>query len=355
MNLLILSKYTSMGASSRLRTHQYIPYLEENGIKIEVNSLFDDKYLTSFYKKEKISKIHLLKLFFKRICILLTLKKYDLIWIEKEILPYFPSIFEFLLNKFNIKYVVDYDDAIFHNYDQSKNKIIRYFLSNKISKVMKYSERVFVGNQYLYEYAERSNSNMIKLIPTVVDIDKYKIKQSYKTNVINIGWIGTPYTQKYLIELKDVFIKLQKEFDIKVSIIGGNTIISDIFRNINHEIIPWSEETEANLISKFDIGIMPLPNAPFEKGKCGYKLIQYMATGIPVIATPVGVNVDIINKSNSGFLSDSFEEWYNNIKTLILNENIRMELGRNGRSSVEKNYSLQVYQKKIFEIFTEDN
>lgn len=355
MKILLLSKYTKLGASSRLRTQQFIPYLEKNGCDVTINSFFDDIYLKNLYSNKKTSRIHLLKLFIKRILAVLFVKKYDLIWIEKEILPYFPSIFEFFLNKFNVKYIVDYDDAIFHNYDKSKNKLIKILLSKKIANVMKYSSMVVVGNDYLSLYAKRSGAKNITYIPTVVDINRYLKKTNYLSDVINIGWIGTPYTQKYIIELKDVLEKLQNEFFIKILAVGANENLKEQLAGLNVEIVPWSENSEANSISRFDIGIMPLHDGFFEKGKCGYKLIQYMATGIPVIGSPIGVNTKIITDANCGLLALSKEEWYANLKQLIIHNKYREEFGINGRIAVENKFSLQFQRNKILEKFKEIN
>lgn len=348
--VLILSKYTRIGASSRLRTQQYVPFLISEGVDIKINSFFDDKYLNNLYQKRKISKFHLTKLLIRRLFVFLSVYKYDLLWIEKELIPYFPPFLECFLKLLNIKFVVDYDDAIFHNYDQSNNKMVRLFLSNKISKVMKLADKVFVGNYYLYEYAEKSNAKEIHYIPTVVDVTRYKKKDCYKTNVINIGWIGTPSTQKYLLELKEVFIRLQEEFNINIIAVGANNIVTESFSGINHQVLSWSEASEAQLISSFDIGIMPLSNGLWEKGKCGYKLIQYMASAIPVVATPVGVNIDIVNSSTCGYLAGDHEQWYLHLKSLMSDEKLRETFGINGYLSVQDKYSLQVQKNKILKL-----
>ena len=184
--ILLLSKYTRMGARSRLRTIQYIPYLERNGYKVTQQSLFDDDYLKSLYLKNKTSKLHVFSLFIKRIYTLLKVKKFDLLWIEKELFPYFPAWFEFFLKKIGIKYIVDYDDAIFHNYDLSNNKIIKSVLGNKIDLVMKNSALVIAGNNYLAERAKIAGVNNIHIIPTVVDRERYT--ESYKKNdIILVG------------------------------------------------------------------------------------------------------------------------------------------------------------------------
>lgn len=336
MKVLILAKYTSQGASTRLRTLQYLNTLHNNNIETTVSSLFNDRYLDILYQTNKKPKIYALVLILKRVIALFSVQKYDILWIEKELFPYFPSWFEYSLSMLGVKYIVDYDDAVFHNYDRSSNSIVRLFLKRKISKVMRMSSGVIVGNNYLKEYAELAKADNILLLPTVITLEKYTIvKSNIESRSLNIGWIGTPQTQKYLEYVLPVLNDLYKKHDIKLTVIGGNNIPNS---KLPVDYIVWNEATEVDNLSKFDIGIMPLPNQPFEKGKCGYKLIQYMALCIPVIGSPVGANKNIINESNSGYLACDLNEWSCNLEKLILNADLRSTLGKNGRLAVENNY-----------------
>lgn len=349
-HILALTKYSRMGASSRLRTLQYIPFLEQQGINITVQSLFDDQYLENLYSGKKNSKLSIINYYIKRLHTLLRVKSFDVVWVEKELFPYLPAFFEQLLSFFGVKYVVDYDDAIFHNYDLSKNFIVRTFLSKKIDSVMKSSSCITVGNSYLMERAKQNNSS-VQWVPTVIDIDRYVPRRKEATDSIIIGWIGSPSTQKYILELKDALIAISKKHPISLLLVGANKNITNYFPGINVEVVPWNETTEVMHIQKMDIGIMPLTDGPWEKGKCGYKLIQYMACSIPVIASPVGVNVDIVNNSNSGYLAGSTNEWIKSIDALASSSEQRYILGASGRRSVETTYSVQVQATKLFNLF----
>jgi hypothetical protein len=177
MKILYLTKYTRLAGSSRMRSYQYFPYLEEAGMQVTVKPFFDNAYLKDFYAgKKNISAV--LKSYVKRLGVLFSVFSYDRVVIEKEIFPFLPAWAEWMLKRLGIQYIVDYDDAIFHNYDQSSNPIIKKFLANKIAKVMRFSGTVVAGNQYLADYATRSGAKNIEIIPTVIDLERYPVKNS---------------------------------------------------------------------------------------------------------------------------------------------------------------------------------
>lgn len=311
--------------------------MKKSGIELEHSPLFDDSYLENLYSRKKINKLYVLKRYFQRVIKLFNSKDYDLLWIEKELFPWMPLNIEGLLNKLRVRYIVDYDDAIFHNYDQHRLGIVKLLLTSKIPNVMKNAQLVTVCNSYLKQKAVDSGAIKVETIPTVVDLDKYSAAYETNNTKLTIGWIGTSKTEKYIIDLKSVFEKIAEEIDIKVVVIGGKDFSSDRFE---YEILPWSEEKEAEYISKLDIGIMPLADSLWEKGKCGYKLIQYMACGKPVIASKVGMNCEIVKDDKNGYLVTSEDEWVKAIKKLN-DKDKRIELGKFARKEVEDKFSLQ--------------
>lgn len=350
--IIIFSKYDRLGASSRLRSFQYIPYLNELGYDITIKPLFSDQYLTELYAGRPISKLYVIKRYLKRIMQLFTLHSYSVVWIEKELFPYCPAVFEYLLAKFGIKYIVDLDDAIFHNYDLSENKAIRVFLGNKIDSVMKYSSTVTAGNSYIAKRAVNAGASVVKIIPTVIDDTRYTPSINLTKKIV-IGWIGTPSTQKYIVEISNTLNSLCAKYDVKLCLIGASPSLAKNFPDADIVILPWSESSEVFDISKIDIGIMPLEDGSWEKGKCGYKLIQYMACGKPVIASNVGVNQEIINKSNSGFIINDISEWEKHLKHIITQKQLRIDLGDNARQSVIDNYSIKSQLPVWDKIFNE--
>lgn len=348
MKVLALTKYDLMGASSRVRFELYRDKLKEENIELSLSPFFDDEYLEILYKTKKKSLLKTLQAYIRRFFALLTIYQFDRIWIEKELFPYFPAFFERVLSLLNVKYIVDFDDAVFHNYDLSNNPIIRLALSSKIDTVMKLSSCVTAGNQYLMDRAIKAGAQRVEFLPTVVDEKKYH-RITKKEDTCVIGWIGSPATQNYVLNLREAFEYVAREHKIEIHLIGANEGMKDHFKNLNVKIIPWSEASEATLISNFDIGIMPLPDGPWERGKCGYKLIQYMASSVPVMGSAVGVNTEIINQCRSGILVEgqSVQNWQEALVQMISNPELRENFGKNGRLGVEKTYSLSAQAPRL--------
>ena len=351
MKVLVFTKYPRMGASSRLRTLQYLPILEQRGFEFTVSSLFDETYLENLYNNGSRSRLALLKYYSKRLLKLFSVGRYDLIWIEKELFPYLPAFSEQALALIGKKYIVDYDDAIFHNYDLSNNPILRKFLAKKIDKVMANASCVIAGNTYLAERAQAAGAKYIEWVPTVVDQSRYLPLTKTKGVQKVIGWIGSPSTQKYILDIKEALHAVCERHSARLLLVGATQDIINQLPDIQVEVAPWSEDSEGQLIQQMDIGIMPLPDGPWEKGKCGYKLIQYMACGVPVVASPVGVNSDIIDGSKCGYLADDLEQWTNSLSILLSSAEQREIFGNAGRKAVEETYSLQVQTPILARIF----
>ncbi|WP_296176319.1 glycosyltransferase family 4 protein [Psychrobacter sp. UBA2769] len=351
MKVLLLTKYPRIGASSRLRTLQFLPLLKESGFEFTVQSLFDEAYLKNLYNNGSRSKAAITKYYLKRLITLITAYRYDLIWIEYEIFPYLPASAERFLSFLKKDYIVDYDDAVFHRYNLSSNPFIRMFLSKKIDTVMQKSSCVVVGNAYLIEYAKNSGAKYIEWVPTVVDGSRYKVEANEEVNEKVIGWIGSPSTEKYILDIKESLTMISRKYHTRLLLVGATKGIVDKLPGMKVDVVPWDELTEASFIRKMDIGIMPLVDGPWEKGKCGYKLIQYMACGIPVVASPVGVNPSIVNNSKSGYLAENNEQWYICLDKL-LRSSIRCEtFGVSGRAAIDSIYSLQVQAPVLARIF----
>ncbi|WP_266202557.1 glycosyltransferase family 4 protein [Pontibacter kalidii] len=277
-----------------------------------------------------------------RLLQLFTIWKYDIVVIEKELFPYLPATVERILSFLGVKYIVDYDDAIFHNYDMHPNKYVRAALGNKIAQVMKYATLVVTGNEYLKAYAVRAGAKEVSFIPTVIDTSKYRIKSKANANEnITIGWIGSPSTLQYLNLIKSVLEELSALYSFELAIVGGKSGIG--LQGIE-KVLEWSEDKEIEMIQDFDIGVMPLKDELWELGKCGYKLIQYMGCGVPVIGSPVGANNDIIQEGKNGFKPTNLEEWKQAFQELLENKELRRLMGANGRRIVEEKYSLQITQ-----------
>ena len=349
MKVLLLSKYADMGPSSRVRSYQYIPYLKREGIDVTVAPLFSNRYVKDLYNKRTILPLSIFA-YFKRVKSLLSLNKFDIVWLEKEVYPWLPYLDELILSKIKVPYIVDYDDAIFHRYDQHQNKIVRSILQNKIPRIMKNACTVIVGNKYLYEKAYASGANKVIILPSVIDLDRYLIDEKRSNDYFTIGWIGSPVTAKYLNILDGVFKHLKDKNNIKLMIIGAKDIEIKDIDIVYHQ---WDIKTEVELLKQCNTGIMPLTDNLWEKGKCGYKLIQYMACSMPVIASPVGANLEIVENDINGYLANTTADWLERLAYLIEERDVAKKLGYAGRKKVERLYNLQVTAPILAKIMRE--
>jgi len=346
--IIYYTKYTRKGASSRMRSYQFFPFLEENGFNVTVSPFLDSIYLEQLYSGKKNSKTSVIKSYLRRFFSLFSLHKYDLVIIEKELFPYFPAIIEQTLRFFKVKYIVDYDDALFHLYDQNSNKYIRKFLGNKIDIVMRNSSMVICGNEYLVARAKKSGAKRVEKLPTVIDLSRYKIKNNYKDNSIVIGWIGTPATLIFVKPIEDAIVEVLNNLNVSVQFVGGVSGIFNEHPKISY--VTWSEKSEINSILNFDIGIMPILDDDWAKGKCAYKLIQYMGCGLPVVGTYKGMNIEVIEENENGFLAATHKEWVDALTKLVKNKELRVRLGSNGREKVAQKYTLEVSSKKLLKL-----
>lgn len=349
LKILFLTKYTRTGASSRYRTFQYLSHIKRAGVNCEVSPLFGDNYLFSRYKKGHGSALDMFSAFLRRLLSILKAYHADLIVIEYELFPYFPAIFERILKWSGCHYVVDYDDALFHQYDQHRNAIVRTLMRNKIATVMQYADLVVAGNTYLADYAHRAEAKRVEIMPTVVDLDLYPLPavEAPEQSPFVIGWIGSLSTAQYLQEISQALAEACEDGGVLVRVIGAGVIE---LQDVPVSIVPWDGATEVATMQTFDVGIMPLPENSWTRGKCGFKLIQYMACGLPVVASPVGANCEIVEHGMNGFLAQTDKEWVQAIFTLRDNPELRKKMGQAGRRKVEEHYSLQVTSPRYVDL-----
>ena len=313
---------------------------------------FKDAYLEQFYAGRGKPLRHALDGYGRRIASLLELRAYDLVWIEAEAFPWLPAWVETAMGRAGIPYVVDYDDAIFHRYDQHANPGIRKILGDKIDRVMRHSKAVIAGSEYLAERATKGGAARVELIPTSIDLNRYPQNPTKPDAVFTIGWIGSPTTAQYVRSLNEVFSAIARDFPVRVKVVGAGTSHSQS-TDFNIEYCDWSEQTEVDDIRSFDVGIMPLSDTPWEKGKCGYKLIQYMGCYKPVVASPVGANLRIVKHGVNGFLASTESEWKTALLELLHTPELRIRLGQAGRATVEREYCTGVNGPKLANILSE--
>ena len=310
---------------------------------MDVRPLFSNSYLRALYSR-RFAGVDAVIGYWKRMAALAGARKYDLIWIEKEIFPFFPAFAEQLLARLKVPYVADYDDALFHRYDMHGNWLVRSLLGSKIDIVMKRAALVMTGNEYLANRARTAGACRVTIVPTVVDVSRYRVADEIQDEPLVVGWIGSPSTTRYLAEIGPVISGIVAELGVRFRAVGAS---DQELESLPIDVAQWTEETEVDSIQSFSIGIMPLAESPWERGKCGYKIIQYMACGLPVVASPVGVNKQIIQHGLNGYLARDEQEWTQSLRRLIGDANLRQNMGRAGRALVERKYSTQVQGPRI--------
>lgn len=339
LKVLLLSRYGNLGASSRIRSYQYLPYLREQGVEVTLAPLLPDGYLHDLYAGKRPGLISILAAYLRRIGALIQQKKFDLLWIEYEIFPWLPGWLESMVLSNGTPYLVDYDDAIFHRYDRHPNPLVRRTLGHKIDAVMRYASTVVVGNEYLRDRAIKVGARRVEALPTSIDLARYPSPTQAQNEMFTIGWIGSPATTRYLYLVREALAEVCAHNQAKVVLVGAS---EPGWMDVPHAIHPWSEDTEVAEVSGFDVGIMPLEDNPWERGKCGYKLIQYMACGKPVVASPVGINTRIVEPGINGYLAETKHDWVRALTALLADADLRQKMGAAGRAKVERDYAVQV-------------
>lgn len=345
MNFTILTRYSRLGASSRLRTMQYDADFQARCLVASFDPFFDESYLRSLYSGGSTLGPILIA-YARRAGQLLRAGRADLIWLEKEALPWLPWAIERALLPRAVPLVVDYDDAVFHRYDLHRSPFVRRLLGRKLDKLMASASLVTAGNRYLADRAWAAGAQRVEIVPTVVDLTACTRRPGpFSENAPTIGWIGTPSTwTEYMAPMMPLLTQAAAAAGARIAAVGAGRAAA-AHRLLDNR--PWTEESEVARIHEMDIGIMPLTDTPWARGKCGYKLIQYMACGIPVIASPVGVNSEIVEHGVNGFLASSDAEWAEALQTLLNDPDLRARIGEAGRRKVEREYSLQVWGPRV--------
>ncbi len=309
-------------AASRYRVLQYLPFFRAAGIDTEV-----------FEFPQRMAGWSSLWEF---------LKKGDVIFVQRKRLPFSVLLF---LKRLKKKILYDFDDAVMFKNSLSKNPYsLRRTLSFK--RMLHYTDLVVAGNGFLNQEAEKYHGR-VKVLPTPIDAERYQKKKNYKSDTVNMGWIGDHGSIHYMESYKDVWEAIGRKYTNVVL-----TIICDTFidtKDITLRRIPWSYEREIDDLMSLDIGLMPLFDDLWSKGKCGFKIIQYLGVGVPAVCTPVGINRDVVHDGVHGLWANTKDEWIEKLSTLIENASLREKMGGEGRRKIMDAYTVQVCAPKLIE------
>lgn len=338
----------------RYRFEQFFDYLETNGIQCYLANIINEKDEKALYHSKNIlKKVRVgVNSFFRRWKHIKDIESFDLIVIYREVIPTKSTLFENYISKKNIPIVYDFDDAIWVKDVSDVNKKISFLKDEKkIEKIIPLCKHITCGNEYLANYASKFNSN-ITIIPSTVDTDIYKpIEKLNKNGQVKIGWVGSHTTVKHFEMITDVYLKLKSKYKDKIDfvLIGDENYHN---KQLGIKGLKWENKMEVELFNSFDIGIMPLPNNEWAKGKCGMKGLLYMSVGIPSVMSNVGMNKDIIEHGENGFLPVGEKQWVEILSKLIENKDLRKKIGDKGRETVLKKYSKNKIKKTYLDLYT---
>jgi len=350
--LAIVPAIFDTSPGQRFRLEQWEPILREQGIYITWSS-FEDETLHEVMGRpgNMLAKVSgILRGFSHRFSDLHRANDFDAIYIFREAALLGPAIFERLLAYTGVPMVFDFDDAVWIRYVSPAHGHLSYLkMPQKTGGIIAKCAHVMAGNTYLAEYARPFNDN-ISVIPTTIDTEKYRVPNGMKklSDVPVIGWSGSFSTVQHLDILRLTLQQLAKDVRYKLRVIGTSKY--DL-PGVDVEAIPWRAATEVEDLSGLDVGIMPLPDEDWTRGKCGLKALQYMALGIPTICSPVGVNTEIIHDGVNGMLAANDNEWITKLKLLLADVSHRERLGASGKQTVIEKYSAKAVAPKVADLF----
>ncbi len=341
-SVLLLTRYERLGASSRVRFLQFLPALERHGFTFDVRPLLDNNYVRSLYGGPPIGPGRLFMSYMGRFSALRRRLRYDVVWLEKEALPWLPAWVD-IARLQGMPYVVDYDDAWFHRYDMHWT---RPLLGRKIDAIMQVAHTVVAGNDYIARRAREAGARQVEIVPSAIDLERYRDLPEPHHQGLTIGWIGIPLNAHYLSIIAPA---LRAVPSVRLHVVGG--AVPAGLSGIAAESFEWTEDSEIARIAAFDIGIMPLHDTPWERGKCAYKLLQVMAAGKPVIASPVGANRHVVRHGVNGFLAETTEQWADALRQLADPE-LRRRMGEEARKTVAEQYATAVIVPRLAAILS---
>ncbi len=325
--MLMLTDGNSDNASTRIRALQYIPFFEAQGYNV-MHIPRVPLRLSNLVSKYTVFPV-LKRWYSLKIVLAILFGKWDLVFIQRIFIS------EYLLktlNKHSIPIVYDFDDAIYINPKRPENR-------EKTANMIWYSDKVIVSTEYLNEFC-RSCGQMPMIIPSPVETDRIRPSKNQQDQIVTIGWIGSPWTSGFLELIEKPLQRLTEKYEFRFLTVGAKSDYKIL--GINHVAKPWVFEDENENIGHMDIGLMPLPDTDWTRMKGGYKLLQYMSAGIPCVASPVGINQSIVKPGENGFLASTEDEWYLTLEKLLIDRELRIELGINGRKDALESYSREV-------------
>lgn len=348
--LAIVPSVYDISPGQRYRLEQWEPYLRRLGVEITYAAFEDPELSATLHQRGHVArKMYLIaKAIGRRAAVIRSLRDYDVIYVFREAALFGPPIFERLVSRSGVPTIFDFDDALFVPYVSPTHGYLSYLkFPAKTKTICRLATHVIAGNRYLADYARQTNPN-VSIVPTTIDTEKYQVvPRSHISHTPVIGWTGTFSTVQHLDTIAGALKRLAKKEHFRLVVIGPPVYKID---GVDVEAVKWRSATEVSDLRQIDIGIMPLPDESWTRGKCGCKALQYMALAIPTVCSPVGVNAEIIQDGVNGFLATTEDEWVVMLTRLLHDPALRARLGAAGRETVETKYSATVQAPRVYEI-----
>lgn len=333
LRVLALPLYGPLAASTRHRISYFLPELEARGIRVVLAPFLGDDYLARRFDSGSIDFAAVASGYVRRVGSLMQQGRYDCVWVQGELNPLLPGWLDRALLR--VPYVYDFDDAFYLKY-AFRGGLQGRLLGRKFEQFIAGAAVVAAGNQVLKAHAGQFNGD-VRIVPTVVDHRRYlPAFGSRGKGYLNVGWIGSPSSIRCLKVVAEPLAQLALSGPVRLTVVGG---VAPEIPGVDVVNLPWSEDTEVDLIRSFDVGIMPLEDEPWTRGKCAFKLIQYMACGVPAIGSPVGANVEVIG-NDAGLLAEGDAQWLAALQRIRDDPQLGTRMGAAGRGKVERSYSL---------------
>jgi glycosyltransferase involved in cell wall biosynthesis len=355
--LIFLVAHPVEDASRRYRIQQFIPLLERAGHECTISEFSTPQLFRALHSKGQLltKALHTFYCSLRRCARLADLSNFDLVIIHREVFPFFAPMLEKWVLNHHPKVIFSLDDATYavhpDNVHMSHPLLYRFKYGRRLDEVIGGSAHVIVGNSALAEYASQFNTE-ISIIPTVVDCDKYKYRVTAKPAgcPLTVGWMGSRSTAAYLLNIVRPLRHLAENYGNKVNFrfFGCEDLELDL---PNMVLQPFRLETELDDLRSLDIGLMPMPDTVWTRGKCAFKAVQYMAMGIPTVASPVGSALNLIQHDHNGLLARSEQDWYLALERLLTDLPTRERLSMAGRETILNSYSLQVWGPRLISLF----
>jgi glycosyltransferase involved in cell wall biosynthesis len=354
MKILFIVPYPlGKAPSQRFRFEQYFPILKSHGIRYEVRPFLTEQIWEILYQPGRFFRkaLAILGGILKRMSLLFKLKQYDYLFIHREAAPIGPPIFEWVAAKILRKKIIyDFDDAIWIPNFSEANSVFSFLKGYpNVKHICRWSYKISCGNDYLCRFAANYNPS-VWYNPTTIDTENLhnRIRDHHNAKLV-IGWTGSHSTIRYLDDIIPILANLEKSYDFEFLVISD---VAPEFPLRSLKYIRWNKGNEINDLLRINIGIMPLLDDKWAKGKCGFKALQYMSLGIPALVSPVGVNTRIVDHGVNGYICHNAEEWHTSIEKLLLNREDLIRLASNTRRKIEEAYSVKSNTENFLKLFS---